>query len=242
MPSVTIVPPRIERQLPRPLPPTTVSPLRLALFPARIFLALGWTRAGIEKLIDGTWWTGDYLLNFLDAQQATALPFATFFTDMIGSRMAILVSFIVLVLELVLGFCLLTGRRLATALVGASALNIAFVALGAVNPSAFYLVIQLALIMGLVATRPLGPLRQNLTVIGGCLFGALAMTPFISTLHPHGVIDDPAIMLATLAILVAATVAIRMVDHYNTQQAHPAGAEQLSLAAKNLRAWARWRS
>lgn len=227
-------------ELVEPAATRTVNPLQLALFPARLFLALGWTRAGVEKLIDSNWWTGEYLLDFFDAQQETALPFTSWATDLVGPWSAIAISFFVLTLEFAIGFCLLTGRRLTTALAAASALNVAFVALGAVNPSAFYLVIQLTLIVGLVATRPVMNPKRELTVIAGCSAIGIAMAPFISTLHPHGVIEDPAIMLATLAMLVAATFTIRLFDHYQNQNI--ASSPPPSRAARNLRAWATWLS
>ena len=114
--------------------------------------------------------------------------------------------------ELVIGVCLLTGRRLGSALLAATALNAAFVALGAVTPSAFYLVIQMTLLMGLYVRRPRPwPLVEKFT-IGASLVAAAALLPFIRTLHPHEVIEDPAIMLATLCALVAATLTIARVD------------------------------
>jgi|GEM_PF-5866697 len=217
MPPAAIVAQRTSTPLPRPEPPRGVSPFRLALFPARIFLALGWTRAGVEKLIDPDWWTGNYLLEFLNAQQDTALPIATLFTDLIDTRLAIAISFVVLAIELVLGFCLLTGKRLTSALAVACGLNAVFVSLGAVNPSTFYLVLQLTLAMAMIAGRPVVSVTKNAAVIGGCGLFGLTMTPFISTLHPHEVIEDPAIMLATLAMLVAATLGIRLLDHMQSQ-------------------------
>jgi len=192
--------------------------MRLTLFPARIFLALGWTRAGVEKVIDRDWWAGDYVRDFLASKREEALPFASWSTDWIGTRAAIGISFVVLILELTIGLLLFTGRRMAGVLATASALNIAFVALGAVNPSAFYLVIQLTLMLGLVASKPVVSQIWNLAAIGAAGVLALAMAPFITTMHPHGVIDDPAIMLSTLFMLVAATLAIRLCDHREVQR------------------------
>ena len=104
------------------------------------------------------------------------------------------------------------GERAARVTV-ASALNIAFVAFGAVNPSALYLVMQLTLMLSIVAANPVASRTKHLIVIAGSIVTALMMAPFITTLSPHGVIDDPAIMLATLAMLVATTVSIRLFDH-----------------------------
>jgi uncharacterized membrane protein YphA (DoxX/SURF4 family) len=195
-----------------PTKPHRISPARIALFPARTFLALGWIRAGVEKLIDTNWWDGTYLRSFLDDKQDTMLPFLTPATDIIGARTAVLVSFIVLILELAIGVCLITGRRLPHALAFATALNLAFVALGAVTPSAFYLVLQMTLLFALYLRRPdPSPWRERIA-IGLSLAAATALTPFIRTIHPHEVIQDPAIMLATLAILTAATLTVVIVE------------------------------
>ena len=48
----------------------------LVLLPIRVFLAVGWLRSGIEKLIDAHWWNGDSLRAFLDQHRAVAVtPF-----------------------------------------------------------------------------------------------------------------------------------------------------------------------
>lgn len=192
--------------------PHQISPVRIALFPARAFLALGWMRAGVEKLIDNTWWDGTYLRSFVDDKQDTMLTFLTPATEIIGARTAVLVSFVVLILELGIGVCLITGRRLPHALAIATALNLGFVALGAVSPSAFYLVLQMTLLFALYLRRPDRSRRSERIAVGLSLATAAALTPFIRTIHPQEVIEDPAIMLATLAILTAATFTIIIVE------------------------------
>ncbi len=187
-------------------------PFKIVLFPVRLFLALGWLRAGAAKVIDGEWWRGDYLVQFLDDHVDVMLPFLTGTVATLESPIGVLVALGVLIGEFVIAACLVTGRKLRPALWLACVLNVSFVMYGAVNPSAFYLVLQMTLLLALTATRPAPPLRNAIIEIG--FWGALALLtlPFVTTMHPAYVIDDPAIMLATLAVLRAGTLTILAVE------------------------------
>lgn len=189
-----------------------VDPLQMVLFPARAFLALGWIRAGVEKLIDSAWWNGDMIRSFLDAHESGRLPFLDVVDDFIGPRIAIVVAVFVLLAEFGIGLCLITARRLPLALTAACALNFAFVAFGAVNPSAFYLILQLTLLLAMYVQRPVRSVKSEIIAAGLCVTAALAVAPFIRTIEPHGVIEDPAAMVATLALLMAATLTILTVE------------------------------
>lgn len=178
---------------------------QITLFPARAFLAFGWLRAGLEKLIEPDWWSGLSLQAFLHDHEASMLPFMTALVDTLVRPTLIATSALVVIVELVLGVCLLTGRRLIPALLCASAFNVVFVLLGAVTPSAFYLVLQLTLLLACLAKR--GRVRRltRAAVVAAASAIAIALVPFVETLHPAEVIEDPAIMLITVATLVACT-------------------------------------
>ncbi len=209
----------ITVQSPAPTPNRTANPTRssvatapldggtdrFVLFPARAFLAFGWLRAGVEKVIDGEWWTGAKLDTFLSDQSDAMLPFMEPLTNSLVAPAPFITAAVVLVIELVLGVLLLTGRRLGLALLTASALNVIFVLMGVVTPSAFYLVIQLTLLLALGARTGWFNARRRLAVIGGAALTAIGLTPFIATIHPAEVIHDPAIMLVTVGALAAAT-------------------------------------
>jgi hypothetical protein len=79
------------------------------------------------------------------------------------------------------------------------------VAVGAVNPSAFYLVGQGAVALWHLGCRPPSPALSRGLQYGVAVAVALAVVsvPFIGTIHPAGVIDDPAVMMAMLAGLTA---------------------------------------
>ncbi len=180
-----------------------------------VFIGLGWLRAATSKIIDPSWWSGDYLVHFLaDHDQATLGWYAPF-VDLVVAPNAVLVALAVLVLQLVVAASLLTGRARTVGLGLGIAMNLHFVAAGAVNPSAFYLLAQGALVLWLVeawssrraqATLP-GVAASGLAVAGFNL-------PFIATLHPAEVIDDPAIMFCTLGALtcLACVIAVAGTD------------------------------
>ena len=183
---------------------------RFVLFPARAFLAFGWLRAGVEKAIDAEWWSGAKLDTFVADQSETMLPFMEPLTNAFVAPAPFVTAAVVLAVELVLGVLILTGRRLGPALLGASALNVIFVLMGVVTPSAFYLVIQLTLLLALGARTGWFNARRRLAVIGAAGLTGIALTPFIATIHPAEVIHDPAIMLVTVGALAAATQAFTL--------------------------------
>lgn len=190
--------------------PAVTAPLdggtdRFVLFPVRAFLAFGWLRAGVEKVIDGAWWTGAKLDTFLSDQSGAMLPFMEPLTNSLVAPAPFITAALVLVVELAIGVLLLTGRRLGPALLTASALNVIFVLMGVVTPSAFYLVMQLTLLLALGARTGWFNARRRLAVIGGATLVAIGLAPFIATIHPAEVIHDPAIMLVTVGALAAAT-------------------------------------
>ena len=115
------------------------------------------------------------------------------------------VSWLVIVVQLAIGSCLVLGRFPRRALWAGVALNVCFTMAGRVNPSAFYLMMELALLIGL--SRP-----TNLTIAWRratlWLVPAVLVLPFARTISPAAAIDDPALMIAFVCGLAAvATVA-----------------------------------
>lgn len=172
----------------------------------RLFFALGWLRAATEKLADPHWWSGAGILDFLDEHADATLDWYAPFIDWIVVAHLDVIVLAVVVLQVGSGLSLLTGRALRLGLAAGIFLNLNFVAAGAVNPSAFYIVAQGALSFWLIEARPSPASRR--TLMGGVgvvvLLGLLS-APFVATLRPDDVIDDPAVMFLTFAAL--ATVA-----------------------------------
>ena len=88
--------------------------LRLAastilLFPIRMFLGFGWLRAGIEKVIDWSWWTGEELQRFLIEQRPLALPFMEPLIDGVFEPFVVAISLAVMIAQLAIGCLLYTS-------------------------------------------------------------------------------------------------------------------------------------
>ncbi len=169
-----------------------------------VFIGLGWLRAATSKVIDPSWWSGDHLTEFLAEHSNGTLGWYAPFVDVIVAPNAWLVALTVLILQVVIAASLLSGRARPVGLGFGIALNLHFVAAGAVNPSAFYLLAQGALLLWTIERWSARRTRAVLpTVAASGLAVAGFNVPFIRTLHPAEVIDDPAIMFATLGALTS---------------------------------------
>jgi thiosulfate dehydrogenase [quinone] large subunit len=191
--------------------PTAVGPTRPgrrllgATLPLQLFLAAGWLRAGVEKVIAPDWWTGDSLRGFLEEQRPHMLPWFRPLADGIFDPLAPVVAWAVLWIQLGIGACLLTNRHVQRALWAGIALNVCFVMAGRVNPSAFYLVMEVALLFAL--SRAVGETIAVRRAIAW-LVPATLLAPFARSLHPAAAIDDPALMLAFLCVIAAITTIV----------------------------------
>lgn len=212
----TTMPPRIDRSAIM----SSDEPVRasIVLLPLRLFLAAGWLRASAEKLVDIEWWRGDSLRKFIHEQQHAALPFFHPVMNSVIAPYAQQVAVVVAVAQLFIGVALLLGRPLRAALWAAIVLNVIFVLCGRVNPSAFYLAMEASLLWA-VTVGHLGrgarvPTKRAFVVIGVWLAIAGAMAPFVRTLEPADVIEDPAMMLLFLSLVMAATTFARWLHHH----------------------------
>jgi hypothetical protein len=190
---------------------------RVLWLPIRVFLVAGWLRAAVAKAIDPSWWSGEQLLAFLSQQRGLELPLVRSLVDTVIEPAAAVVAGLVVVAQFATAVGFLTRRWFEAALHLGIGLNLAFLAMGAVNPSAFYVVMQLSLLAalreGVVDGRPRAPGRSG--VIGSLAVTALglSMLPFVRTLEPSAVIEDPAIMLAFLALLAGGSGLLRWLLH-----------------------------
>lgn len=206
------------------------------LLPLRLFIGLGWLRAGVEKLLDPLWRAGDKLLVFFHAQVAAdAVPFPfyeTLITHLFEPNVFVL-SWTVLIGELLAGIAILTGTLTNLALLGGLFLNLNFVLAGVVNPSAFYIVIQGSLLSSnagatlggdsllarylhpISTAAPSSSTHRNrpwgkwLLLLSGalCSLTAALVVPYIRDFGPHSV-DDPAMLLFILLMLGAMLLGI----------------------------------
>ena len=162
----------------------------------QLFIGLGWLRAAAEKMIDPSWWRGEGIASFLAEHEEQTLGWYAPFVDLVVSPYAAVFAAIVVLAQIVAGTSLVTGRFVGAGLAVGMFLNLNFMAAGAVNPSAFYLLSQGAVALWMVERSRAGRrARQLLQVVAvaAATAGVLSL-PFLSNLHPSGVIDDPAAM------------------------------------------------
>ena len=185
--------------MPHRLPQRTPA---LIVLPIQLFLAAGWFRAGVEKVIDPAWWRGETLAGFLDEQREHMLPFFVWFSDHAVAPWPSFVAFVVAEAQLAIAICLISNRYVKPALWAGIVLNVAFTMAGAVNPSAFYLVMQVTILFALSR-----PIALQIAVRRSVLFlvPALVALPFARTVDPAVAIDDPALMLSFVCLLAALT-------------------------------------
>lgn len=184
-------------------PPTPKRPPWLVV--TQIFFGLGWLRAAAEKTISVDWWTGNTIRSFVAEHADLSLAWFAPILDQLVVPFAPLVAIGVLLSQLAIGVSLVINRGAASLLWVAMGLNLAFIAAGAVNPSIFYVVGQGAILLWLFgrkrSTASRSAALRLVTAVGVAV--AAISAPFINTLHPAEVIDDPAIVLVMFGGLTA---------------------------------------
>jgi thiosulfate dehydrogenase (quinone) large subunit len=200
------------------------------LLPLRLFIGIGWIRAGLEKVIDPFWLDGTALVVFLRAhleQGAVVFPFYESLISGVFIPHALLLTYVIIVGQMLAGVSILTGVGIELALLGGMFMNLNFLFAGAVNPSVFYIVIQLVLLLygaGHVfsirallahqfsATFTLGkadkprisPLVYHSSAILALgLLGGLALYafPLIEDFGPTRSVEDPAMITVVLSVM-----------------------------------------
>jgi uncharacterized membrane protein YphA (DoxX/SURF4 family) len=185
----------------------------IVLLPLRLFLAAGWLRAGVEKLIEPHWWDGAQLRKFLTGQREDALPFFRPVMQHLIAPAAITVAIVVMVTQIACGLAIGLGARLRLALRWGCVLNVMFILAGRVNPSAFYLVMETALLFavadGTIGMQPSPPSKRTVVAAGVAAGMAALFVPFVRTIEPSKVIEDPAMMLSFMGVVLAVTFLLR---------------------------------
>ena len=178
-----------------------------------VFIGLGWLRAGVSKVIDPSWQSGNYLTGFLIDHQDDTVGWYSPFVDTFVSGNTQTVSAIVLVMQFVVAASLLTGQVRSIGLGLGIGMNLHFLAAGSVDPSAFYLLAQIALVFLLLDRWPAHERRVLLPSVASAGLATAALNlPFVRTVHPAEVIRDPAIMFATLGSLVCLACIVSLAD------------------------------
>jgi thiosulfate dehydrogenase [quinone] large subunit len=207
---------------------------RAVLVPLRLFIGLGWLRAGVEKLITPGWYDGSELTAYIEGQlewSQEAFPFYGALMEGVFLPQATALGIAVMLAQLLFGLAILCGCLTNAALLGGMTLNVSFILAGVPDPSAFYIVIQLVLLFGgagaiagvdawlgrgvrhplLVAPTEDSPDHATMHRITAAVSAglALAFLPFVSTLDPALVIEDPAMILVMMFLVAAAIAAVK---------------------------------
>jgi len=120
------------------------------LLPLRIFIGLGWLRAGLAKMMKPAWHSGEALNTFLADHLSKGdiifPPYEFIVNNVFLPNVAIL-SWVVMIGQVLTGIGILSGTITNLALMMGLIMNLNFILCGAPNPSAFYVVIQIVLFL-----------------------------------------------------------------------------------------------
>ena len=176
----------------------------LIILPPVLFVSLGWLYAATTNLASRSWWTGQTVGVWLDDHQDSALPIIQPLITSVLEPLAIPLSVLVALAQLLVGLGLASGTRFRLAVVGGLGLSGCYIAMGSVNPSGLFIISQLFLLGGLklgyFGPTPRSPRRETLLA---CVIGAATTAPFITTAHPAALIHDPAFVLAGVCLVIA---------------------------------------
>ena len=120
------------------------------LVPLRVFLGIGWVRASIEKIEDPIWSEKNgKLKNLLEESINNGIAFnfyEEFLIEIVIPNIEIWAN-IIIIGQALCGVSLILGAFTNLGLLGAMFMNFNFILIGAVNPSVFYIIVQLVLLI-----------------------------------------------------------------------------------------------
>ena len=220
---------------------------KVYLLPLRLFIGVGWLRAGLEKWLESGWHDGSALTQFLEAHVVggqVAFPFYAQLVQTVFVPTSLELGLLIMVCQLLVGLAVITGTLTNLALLGGLFMNLNFILVGEPVPSTFYVMMQLVLLLSnigatlgldaflskrvrffLLSAKPAnrGYSRLERSVMGGVfalsLGAALSLVPRIETFGPASV-HDPAMILFILALFTAAFFLITLLQSHlhSTQQ------------------------
>lgn len=173
----------------------------------QLFLGIGWLRAAAAHGLDPGWWSGEEVAEFSRRQMNDALPFYRPFLEHVVAAMPGITAVVVLASQLVIGVALVLNHRPWAFALGGALLNLQFILAGQVNPSVFYIVTAMTVVLWTMAVEV--PARRSYDIAVRSTVLAVVVTvlclPFARTLQPGSVIADPALVMVLLATLLAAS-------------------------------------
>ena|GEM_PF-979975 len=187
-----------------------------------MFIGLGWIRAATEKVIAGDWWDQTVIRTFVGQHEGLTIPWFRPVVDNIFLPGAGVLVILIPAGQLVAGLCILTARRLHQGIFIGMTMNLTFILIGAVDPSIFYLMLQAVLALWLFENRPITSLGVSYLkwIVGLAVVLTVASLPFIRTIDPAHVVEDPAMILVTYGLSIASAGLIALRRLHNME--HPA--------------------
>ena len=206
------------------------------LVPLRLFIGLGWLRACAEKVLDPGWRDGASLVAFLRDRVLAgevAFPWYETLIAQVFLPHAAPLALLIVFGQFLAGVAIAAGGLTNAALLGGLFMNLNFLLAGAPNPSTFYIVIQVALLLtnagaifGLdarlaktihtpllvalpIAERRPRDWRTPILPIGAIsVITAVYALAYVTDWSPAGSVEDPAMIVAILALLSLTWAAI----------------------------------
>lgn len=174
----------------------------------QLFLAFGWLRAAVAHGLHGAWWSGEEILMFIERDTSAAVGIYEPFLNYVVQPLPTVTAVIVIAIEVIVGLALVLNVRPLRAILLGAFLNLQFILSGVVNPSTFYLVIALVVVLwrvertvSLTGSRTLA---KRVAIAAGAT--TLLLLPFITSPTPEHAIDDPALVLIFLSLLFATAI------------------------------------
>lgn len=171
----------------------------------QLFLAVGWLRAGVAHGLHGAWWNGEEIVTFVDTRTADAISWYEPFLTYVVRPLPATTAAIVLALEVLVGLMLVLNIKPLAAILMATFLNLHFILSGVVNPSVFYLVIALVVVLWRMERTVSLATSKRMAKVAAVAAGVatLCLVPFIASPSPDKAIEDPALVLILLSLLFA---------------------------------------
>tara|TARA_B100000287_G_scaffold414154_1_gene446407 strand:+ start:1617 stop:2423 length:807 start_codon:yes stop_codon:yes gene_type:complete len=120
------------------------------LLPLRLFIGLGWFRGSLSKLLTPSWHSGEglklFLIEHLESGSILFPAYEALIKNIFFPNL-LLLSWMVIIGQFLTGIAILSGTFTNFALLVGIFMNFNFILTGATNPSAFYIIIQLALLL-----------------------------------------------------------------------------------------------
>lgn len=192
------------------------------------FLALGWLRIAVANGSSPGWWAGHGIHAFMEDETALGIDGYVFVMSAMTEFLAIPMAALVFATEATVGTMLILNVKPLHALSFGLALNTQFIMLGVTNPSVFYIMMALVIIIGEIEAQDrrravTKDTAQKVTLVSFIV--SLGLFFEIVSLDPARVVEDPALVLTT--VLWVTTLAMWWI-HFRATDPGPSQSELLA--------------